>query len=307
MQKYQKRRGPQPLRKQRLNLVLNSHAHGFSETAVEQVKAAIVDAGGEYFIINADNIRELIFRLKKALQFNPAGMIVCGGDGTVNLVGRHLIRRTCPLGIIPMGKFNNIYRSLYGAPSTEKAIKRVLGGRDRRIDQGLAGGYFFLGSIGLGFTIELHNSLAQRRLPHFGIGWSRVAAASAAGVKISQLSIKIDAFAFEFSPIMFNVNLLAYSAGLPVSAAGIDDDGKAEVIFDVGQGKAIFSGYARALVKGKYLYADTIRMYRGTKIVVGPVEGCQLYVDGDLHNLAAPELGIEVFPKRIRIFDDGEG
>jgi diacylglycerol kinase family enzyme len=307
MQNYRKRRGPQPVRKQRLNLVLNSQAHGFSETAVEQVKAAITDSGGEYFIINAENVRELIFRLKKALQFNPAGMIVCGGDGTVNLVGRHLIRRTCPLGIIPMGKFNNIYRSLYGASSIDKAIKRILSGRDRRIDQGLAGGYFFLGSAALGFTVELHNGLANRRLPRFGIGWSRTAAACAAGVKVNQLSIKIDSFAFEFSPIMFNVNLLAYSAGLPVSTAGIDDDGKAEVIFDIGQGKAIFSSYARMLVKGKYLYADPIRMYRGTKIVVGPVDGRKLYVDGDLHDIVAPELGIEIFPKRIRVFDDGEG
>lgn len=307
MQNYKKRRGPQPFRKQRLNLVLNAHSQGFSEAAVEQVKAAIVDGGGEYFIINADNVREQIFRLKKALQYNPAGMVVCGGDGTVNLVGRHLIRRTCPLGIIPMGKFNNIYRSLYGAPSVDKAIKCIMGGRDRRIDQGLAGGYFFLGSIGLGFTIELHNGLAGRRLPRFGIGWSRLAAACAASVKIGQLSIKIDSFAFEFSPIMFNVNLLTYTAGLPVSATAIDDDGKAEVIFDIGQGKAIFSGYARALAKGKYLYADPIRMYRGTKIVVGPVDGRQLYVDGDMHEIGAPELGIEIFPKRVRVFDGNEG
>ncbi len=307
MQKYHKRRGPQPPRKQRLNLVLNKRASGFSEATVEQVKTAITDSGSEYYILTADNPRELIFRIKKALHYNPAGMIVCGGDGTVNLVGRHLIRRTCPLGIIPMGKFNNIYRSLYGPPSIDKAIKTVLTGKDKRIDQGLAGGHFFLGSVGLGFTVELFNSLAERRLPRFGIGWSRLAASSAAGVRITQFSIKIDSFAFEFSPIMFNVNLLPYSAGLPVSAGGMVDDGKAEVVFDIGEGKAIFSGYARTLAKGKYLYADNIRMYRGTKIAIGPVDGQKLYVDGDLFDIGVPEIDIEVFPKRIRVFDDTEG
>lgn len=306
MQKYKQRRGKPGPRKSKVNLILNRQASGYSEADVEHVKKTIVDSGLEYFIIDTDNIKELIFRVKKSLQHKPYGMIVCGGDGTVNLVARHLIRRTCPLGIIPMGKFNNIYRSLYGPPDLEQAIRQILSGKNHRIDQGLAGGYFFLGSVGLGLLPAMRNTLENRKIPRFGIGWSRLAASCSAGVEIDQYSIKIDSFGFEISPIMFNVNLLSHSAGLPISYNGIYNDGKAEVIFDIGVGKAIFSSYARNIFKGKYIYSDDIRMYRGTKIAIGPVENRSMYVDGEIHKVKNPELHVEVFPKRIRVFNRWE-
>ncbi|MEW5924191.1 MAG: diacylglycerol kinase family protein, partial [Candidatus Zixiibacteriota bacterium] len=228
--------------------------------------------------------------------------IVCGGDGTINMVARHIIRRTIPLGIIPMGRFNNIYRSLYGEPDFKRAVANILSGKDKKIDYGLASGEFFIGCVSLGFIPQLYQLIQSRKQPRFAISWSRLAAQAAAMVELKPLSIKVDAFAFDFTPQILSINLLSHIAGIPIIPSCIPGDGKCEVIFDIGEGRAIMSSFVRQLFKQKYLYSDDVRLYRGERITVSPVEGQKAYIDGEIVSLRAPELRIEIFSQKIRVF-----
>ncbi|MCX6826261.1 MAG: diacylglycerol kinase family protein [candidate division Zixibacteria bacterium] len=232
----------------------------------------------------------------------PTGIIACGGDGTVSTVAQHLIRRFTGLGIFPLGRFNNIYRSLYGEPDIARATEHILSHQSRRIDHGLASGRFFLGSIGLGLIPELFEIISHKGMPHFAISLSRYAAQAAAAVTPMPLSVKIDAFQFDLTPLIININLLPYSIGLPLTPSSIDDDGKGEVIFDFKQGKSILSSFIRHLYKRKYIYSDEIRMFRGERISISPVLGKKLYIDGEIIEHQSPTLDIEIFEKKIIIF-----
>ncbi|UCD17949.1 MAG: hypothetical protein JSV44_03320 [Candidatus Zixiibacteriota bacterium] len=287
-------------------LVINSHACGYSRERIARLINAVTGAGASYHVIESDILKEVSFRIKRCLPKSPTGVIACGGDTTVNLVARHLIRRTCALGIYPLGRFNNIYRSLYGKPDYQQATHHILSGESRRIDQGLISGKFFLGSVGLGLIPEMYELIHKKRIPRFGIGWSRLAASAAAAVRSRKLSLKVDAFGFDVAPLTLNINLLPYTLGLSLVPACIDDDGKCEVTFDSGRGQAIFSGYIRQIFKGKYTYADDIRMYRGTKIAINPVTAGKIYLDGELLDPPDEEVKIEIFPKRIRVFHSPE-
>jgi len=284
------------------NIITNPAAEKYSKKDVDRICKAIVDAGGRYFLTEPDSAKNVSYSLRRIVSKRPGGIIVCGGDGTVNLVARHIIRRTIALGIIPMGRFNNIYRSLYGEPNFEQAASHILSGKSKKIDSGTASGNFFLGSLGFGFTRQLFGLLQNRKTPRFAISWSRLAAQAAAMVEPAPLSIKVDAFAFDFTPQMFNVNLLTYSTGLPIVPSSVSDDGKCEVVFDIGEGRAIMSSYVRQMYKRKYLYSDDIRMYRGERVSVTGVQGKEIYIDGELVKLKDPELKIETNPQKIRIF-----
>ena len=287
--------------KRHYHLILNRKASGFSLDAIKKLTTALTGAGFEYHEIDSDNIKEVIFQIKRTLPRRPSALIACGGDGTVNLVGRQLIRRTCPLGIFPLGKTNNIFRSLYGDVNQDTAINHILAGTSRQIDQGLAFGRFFLGSVGVGLIPRMHEQLENKRLPRFGIGWSRLAAQSAASIEARELSIKVDSFAFDLMPTILNINLMTYTNGLALTPASLYDDGKCEIVFDIGRGQAVISKFIRQIHKKKYLYSDDIRMYRGTRIAIRPVEGMQLYIDGDITDIPSDELKIQIFPKRIRV------
>ncbi|MEP0827044.1 MAG: NAD(+)/NADH kinase [bacterium] len=297
---YQRFRPPN---RSTLYLVVNKAASDYLPKKIDSLIAELKKENREFHLIDTDSPAGASTLIRQAVNRHPEGIIACGGDGTVNLVAQHLARRSPILGIFPLGKFNNIYRSLYGEPDTGQAIKHFLSGRARRIDHALVDGNLVLGSLAIGLIPELNEIIGKRRIPRFGISWSRYASQAAARVQQTPISIKMDAFQFDIAPRLLNINLLPYTLGLPMTGASLDDDGKAEVIFDVGDGKAILSGYIRMIFKKKYIYSDEIRIYRGHKILLTPLRGKNLYLDGDIIPIKSESLSVEVFEKKIRLFD----
>ena len=177
-----------------------------------------------------------------------------------------------------------------------------MNGKYRTIDVGLAADQMFFGSIGLGFIPHLAQELEGRKLPRFAIGWSKLAAKVASTVKPVKTIIKIDAFRFELRPMIFNVNLLAYSVGLPLSSASLPDDGHAEIILDRGDSSEEFSAYVRNVFKNKYYYGDAISLYRGADISVQPTKGRTMYLDGELIDLPTEYLEIRISDQKLKVF-----
>lgn len=80
-----------------------------------------------------------------ALEQGASQILVAGGDGTVSAVARMLVRRPVTLGIIPLGTFNNIARSLEIPADMEAACRIICEGKERQVDAGIANDerYFF--------------------------------------------------------------------------------------------------------------------------------------------------------------------
>ncbi len=282
-------------------LLINPTAAGFSRKKIDFLTNELNKAGKPFHAIDITSFEKALVQLRGIVQRRPEGIIACGGDSTVNLAAQTIIRRTTGLGIFPLGRFNNIYRSLFGEPDLDSSVQHILSDQSKRIDHGLASGRFFLGSVGLGLIPEIFDQMKKGKNPRFGLGWSRLAAQAAATVSPKQISIKIDAFRFDLMPRLLNINLLPYSVGLPIAPAAIDDDGKGEVIFDIGQNKAILSSFIRMIYKKKYIYSDEIRLFRGSKITISPIPRSKLYIDGEIVDHALDMLEIEFFEKKIRV------
>ncbi|MGE0799981.1 MAG: diacylglycerol kinase family protein [Lautropia sp.] len=78
-------------------------------------------------------------------------LVVAGGDGTINAVGRLAVRDQLPFGIVPEGTFNYLSRA-HGIPQdAPAAIECVLGGVIREVQAGLLNDrmFFVNGSVGL--------------------------------------------------------------------------------------------------------------------------------------------------------------
>lgn len=289
-----------------LNIIVNPQAAEYSKNKIDFLINEITAMGGRYFLNVPESAEECTNHIKRIINKQPNGIIVCGGDGTVNLVARSMIRRKIGLGIYPLGRFNNIYRSLYGKPDLKKAVRHILSLRTFRIDCGMAGRQFFLNAVAFGLIPEMLELLLVKKNPRTAIGWSRLAAQAAAAVDIKPISIKLDAFAFELSPQILNINILSHCLGMPVTPASINDDGKSEVAFDVGKKTAIMSSYIRQVYKKKYIYSDEIRMYRGQRISIVDVKGRKMYIDGEITESRTPEIDIEILPGRIRVFHESQ-
>ena len=79
--------------------------------------------------------KEDLQRIRQKLdQERPDLAVACGGDGTVNLVGRALLDRPVPLGILPLGSGNGLATDL-GLPARwEDALPLLFRGEKRPLD-----------------------------------------------------------------------------------------------------------------------------------------------------------------------------
>ena len=87
------------------------------------------------------------------------GVVVCGGDGTVNAVARGLIATGLPLGIVPVGTANDLARTLGVPEDLGAAVDVIARGRTRRIDVGTVNGHPFFTVASIGLSAELARRL----------------------------------------------------------------------------------------------------------------------------------------------------
>ncbi len=92
----------------------------------------------------------------KAVEEGFSMVIACGGDGTVGAVAKGLVGTDCPLGILPLGTYNNFARSLRLPLDVRAACKVLARGRVRRVDVGVANDeHYFFEAVGVGIDAQL--------------------------------------------------------------------------------------------------------------------------------------------------------
>ncbi len=298
-------------------LFINRKAGGYSAEAVKKLITAVRSKNANWTVVEPPDAMSLLAATRMAAGLRKASqpfqkdierrgaitsLVACGGDGTVNLVARAACEGSLPLGILPMGRHNNIARSIYGHDDPKAAIDRIMEKSYRLIDVGRVADQFFVGSIGLGFTPAFQKSITERGAPRFGIGWSRLASGVASGVSQPTRVIKVDTFRFEVGPIILNINLLPFTCGLPLDSAAMPDDGLAEIIFDVDAEAQEFSGFVRQVYKKKQLFGNRFRLFRGRNIVIQPTRGDKLYLDGEIVELPTDALEITIDQKKLNVY-----
>ena len=229
-------------------------------------------------------------------------LVAAGGDGTVNLVARAAIESGLPLGILPMGRYNDISRSIHGQIKTEESVKRIINGEYQLVDILRVGEQIVVGSLGIGFIPALAEELASEKQPKFGIGWGKLGARVADKIKPIKMIIKADTFRFEVKPVMLSVNLLPYSVGLKLSPASMYDDSRAELIFDDMDDRSEFSNYLQGLHKGDYPYGKGLNLYRSEMINLQLSKGGKLYLDGEILPLPRQALTLRFSDEKLKLF-----
>ena len=298
-------------------LFVNQRAAGYSAELVKKLISAIRDKKANWTVLEPVDAIGLLTAARMAAGLRKpsqafqteierrgpiTSLIACGGDGTVNLVARAAAEGSLPLGILPMGRHNNIARSLFGHVDTDAATEKILEKSYRLIDVGRVADQFFIGSIGLGFTPALQESLEGRSKPRFALGWSRLAGNVANDVLSPERVIKVDAFRFEVGPRILNVNLLPYTCSLPIDIAATPDDGLAEIIIDVGADVQEFSGFVKSVYKKKQLFGSRFRLFRGKVISIQPTRGDKMYLDGEIVDLPTDGIEITVDEKKLNVY-----
>ncbi|CAN5219303.1 diacylglycerol kinase family lipid kinase [soil metagenome] len=171
-------------------------------------------------------------QIKKYLEeFKPHIVVAVGGDGTVNLVAKHLIHKDIIMGILPMGSGNGLSKDL-GIPQNnpDKVLEMLKNPKVIEMDTLTANNHFFLHLADIGFNahiVRLFSKGKKRGL----ISYIKYTVKEFYKYKTSRYTVDSDYGRFEGRAFMITIaNSNQFGSNLTINPNGKYDDGLFEVI-----------------------------------------------------------------------------
>jgi YegS/Rv2252/BmrU family lipid kinase len=147
-------------------VVVNSHSRR-GAGAAEAVVRALQAAGVQVLARECQHVGELS-DLIRAVRNEVAGVVIGGGDGTLNAAAPGLLDTGLPLGIIPLGTANDLARTLDIPSDLALSARIIAAGKLHRIDLGEVNGHLFFNVANIGFGVDLTRALTRDTKRRFG-------------------------------------------------------------------------------------------------------------------------------------------
>lgn len=118
-------------------------------------------ANNFYFeVLPTEKEGEYIYLKNKIATEKITDIIICGGDGSVNQIGAHLVGVQVNIGIIPLGSGNGLAFTAGISANPKRAMQTIINGRVQKIDAFKINNNFSCHIIGVGFDAEVAHQFA---------------------------------------------------------------------------------------------------------------------------------------------------
>lgn len=251
-------------------------------------------------------------------------VVVGGGDGTVSEVAKGLIHAPVPLGIVPIGTYNNIARSLNLPTDLAEACQVLAQGEMRSIDVGVANDqHYFFEAAGVGLDAALFPLGEEIK----GGRWGRMmrAAQLTLNYKPKRLHIRFDRPLTQAIPsailrkrrflwrraasekyeirrsalLIVIANGPFYGTGFTVAPDAILDDGLLTV--------SVFSNFSKwellrhfwSISLGRYQYSPKIETFRAAEVRLTSKTKLPVHIDG--HPIGELPVKLNILQQALRV------
>lgn len=147
-------------------LVNPASGGGKGEAALRRLRELAAKAGAD--LVVSKSAEDLSLQARLAAEKRVERLVAAGGDGTFHHVMQGLVGTDCAMGLVPLGRGNDLARSLGVPQQLPQAVEVAMGGPIRRIDVGQVEQQFFVGYCGVGFDSEVAHYVQQGKGPFSG-------------------------------------------------------------------------------------------------------------------------------------------
>ena len=246
-------------------------------------------------------------------------VVACGGDGTVGAVARGLVGTECPLGILPLGTYNNFARALRLPLDLRAACRLIARGRVRRVDVGVANDdHYFFEAAGVGIDAQLFPlgeeikggnwrrlwsiaKLAYEAEPariHFELDLPLSEAYQERGGR--QLFAGAKERGLDFSALMLIVaNARYYGSGFTVAPEAILDDGLFNIRIFRNFSKSELLKHFWSISRRRYAHSSKIDTFCAAEIHITAKSEVPFHVDG--HQVGQLPLRLRNWRKALKV------
>jgi diacylglycerol kinase (ATP) len=151
----------------KLKVLYNPAAgRGRARRHIDEVAAYMRSRGVEPSVHASSSPEDLTRVAAESSRSGIDRVVVCGGDGTVNLALREFALERCTFAVIPLGSGDDFARVLGIPRDVRGACDVALDGRIREVDVAMANDKRYVGVAGLGFDSAV-TSYANQKAPAF--------------------------------------------------------------------------------------------------------------------------------------------
>jgi diacylglycerol kinase (ATP) len=248
-------------------------------------------------------------------------VLVGGGDGTVSEVACELVHKQGTLGILPIGTFNNIARSI-GVPADLRDATNVIAtGHVTKIDVGLANNsHYFFEAAGAGLDATLFPVGEEIK----GGRWTRIVRAVRLALQYKPQSFRIsfDRPLCEVLPVPNQKGMSAgalagniihrkallvvaangpyYGGGFTVAAGARMRDGRLTLSIYRRFSKLELLRHFHSISQGRHLYSPKIESLSAEEIEVASPNAIAVHIDG--RPLGETPMKLRALPAALRVF-----
>lgn len=274
---------------------------GGHDAVVAAVAARLRDGGLRVREVVGKDAADAERLARQAVADDVAGLVVCGGDGMVNLAAQVLAGTDVPLGIIPLGTGNDTARAL-GVPLRDPlaAADVVVAGRTRRIDLARTGGRYFVTVLAAGFDAAVNERANQMSWPRGQLKYSVAILAVLQAFRPIHYTLELDGEVRELDGMLVSVgNGDSMGGGLRVTHGASLDDGLLDVVLFHGVPRRELVRNYPKLFTGGHTGHPAYERHRVRRVSIA-APGVVAYADGE--RFGPLPLTVEVVPAALDVF-----
>lgn len=232
-------------------------------------------------------------------------VIAAGGDGTVIRAVPAAIQRKVPLGIVPLGTFNDLARTLSIPLDPRAACECILAGRTRTIDAGRVNGSYFVNEASVGLSTRI----ARKQTPQVKqrLGFFAVIATTIQSLRETRpfhVEVQYGGRAERFNTVQLTIANNARFGGIFRRDDAAIDDGWLDLYSVEVRNWVQALGVVRKMIRSDMRSDDGFRTRRATSFTVRTLHEHHVAADGEAAGMTPATF--EIVPRAVAVFVNGE-
>ena len=244
---------------------------------------------------------------RKAVEEGSAGVLACGGDGTlhevINGVMGHPLASEVTVGIIPAGRCNDFVAAMDLPKTADGVAHLIAAGRSRQIDLGAVGHRYFATVATLGFDSAVSQYVADGHVPRFLSGTpSYLYAIFLQILRYKDAMVHLEGEDFEYSGRIFlaaTANTAQYGGNMRIAPGAVADDGALDVCLVQSVSRWEVVKMVPRVFSGGHLSNPAVSMHRVKRLKVEAEAPMPIWADGE--RVAETPAEISVVPKALNL------
>lgn len=293
--------------KERKTLVLVNPASGAGKW--QRQRRTLLEALGplgSVKMVTSNSPSELTQSAHRAVEEGADLVVACGGDGTVHSVLQALVGSPTALGIVPMGRGNDIAHNLR-IPKNPKAACRVLtSGQTKSVDVGSVGNRFFLGVAGVGLD-SVVNRYANDHAGHWpgALVYPISVLRCLPRFSAPMVCLKYSEGCYRGRMTLIAIcNLACYGGGMRIAPAARPDDGRLDMCLIKNLSRwRLLTAFPKVYF-GWHIRSRFTEYLRTEFVEIESEQELDLYADGEY--LQKTPARVSILPQALRVVVPGE-